>query len=178
MKCLRQPCFLINKPTPINDIWEVQLSYKLWNRLMSLAKSRTCTYSTITRFCAFRLAEPEQLRNFRLFTRVISDIKKDTASTPILHRHMLCLYGEDVKLLRLAAMRLNLTVSAFIRLALWLYLPRLETQNNTTRFISPEILFLLGTKRWMIIPLAALNNEGNPAIRQFGFASFPPWFWW
>ncbi|MFO1470726.1 MAG: hypothetical protein U1F27_06820 [Turneriella sp.] len=145
---------------------------------MSLAKSRTCTYSTITRFCAFRLAEPEQLRNFRLFTRVISDIKKDTASTPILHRHMLCLYGEDVKLLRLAAMRLNLTVSAFIRLALWLYLPRLETQNNTTRFISPEILFLLGTKRWMIIPLAALNNEGNPAIRQFGFASFPPWFWW
>ena len=178
MKCQRQPAFLSDKPTPINDIWEVHLSQRLWRQLACLSRNRACTYSTITRFCVFRLAEPEQLRNFRLFNRLVPKIRRETAQAPALHRHMLCLYGEDIKLLRLAAMRLNMTVSAFIRLALWLYLPRLAMEKNSSRFISPEMLFQLGTKRWMIIPYAALNHECKPAIRHFTFASFPPWFWW
>jgi len=91
---------------------------------------------------------------------------------------MICLYGEDVKLLRLAAMRLNLTVSAFIRLALWLYLPRLAMEKRSKRFVTREALFLLGTKRWMLIPYAALNHDHRPALRRFAFASFPPWYWW
>lgn len=178
MKCQRQPAFLSNRPTPITDVWEVQLSPRLWNHLAILARTRACTYSTISRFCIFRLAEPEQLRDFRLFQRVIPEIRQDTALNKKVHRHMLCLYGEDVKLLRLAAMRLNLTVSAFIRLALWLYLPRLAMEKHSSRFVSEEKLFLFGTKRWMLVPYAALNLERNPALRRFAFASFPPWFWW
>lgn len=178
MKCQRQPAFLSDKPTPITDVWEVRLSPRLWTRLADLAQKRSRTFSTITRFCIFRLAEPEQLREFRLFQRVIPEIRQDTQQARQLHRHMVCLYGEDVKLLRLAAMQLNLTVSAFIRLALWLYLPRLAMEKHSSRFVSREKLFLLGTKRWMLIPYAALNLEGNPALRRFAFASFPPWFWW
>jgi hypothetical protein len=178
MKCQRQPAFLKTKPTLINDVWEVQLSARLWRRLVHLAVTRGCTYSTISRFCLFRLAEPEQLRNTTLFRRLIPEIRQDAAASKDQHRHMVCLYGEDVVLLRLAAMRLNMTVSAFIRLALWLYLPRLAMENHSKRFISPLMLFQLGTKRWMSIPYAALNHEHNPALRRFAFASFPPWFWW
>ncbi|AFM14764.1 hypothetical protein Turpa_4131 [Turneriella parva DSM 21527] len=178
MKCQRQPDFLKNKPTPINDIWEVHLSPRIWRRLVHLATARGCTYSTISRFCVFRLAEPERLRNTALFRRLMPQIRGDMAVSKSRHRHMICLYGEDVVLLRLAAMRLNMTVSAFIRLALWLYLPRLAMENRSKRFIGPLILFQLGTKRWMSVPYAALNHEHNPALRRFAFASFPPWFWW
>ena len=178
MRCLRQPAFLYNKPTPICDIWEVRLSSRLWQHLRKIASIRRCTYSTITRFCIFQLAEFEQLRCTALFTRINSEIRKDSVIACQFHRHMVCLYGDDVKLLRLAAMQLNMTVSAFIRLALWRYLPRLAQENRSHRNLTGEQLFRLGTKRWMIISYSGLNHERSPAMRQFAFASFPAWFWW
>jgi hypothetical protein len=39
-----------------------------------------------------------------------------------IHRHLMCLYGDDEKLIRVAAMDLGITMSAFIRLALEFYL--------------------------------------------------------
>lgn len=178
MKCQRQPAFLRNKPTPITDVWEIHLSPTLWLRVTELARHRGCTYSTITRFCVFRLAEPERLRDVPLFARLKGQISRDAKHAPVRHRHMLCLYGEDVKLIRLAALELNLTVSAFIRLALWLFLPRLDLHTPDRRFISRIQLFHLGTKRWLSIACAGLNHERNPAIRRFAFSSFPPWLWW
>lgn len=178
MKCLRQPAFLSNKPTPISDVWEVHLSPRIWQYLRQLSHRRRCTYSTITRFCIFQLAEFEQLRRRPLFIQANSEIRRDSAHAAEFHRHMVCLYGEDVLLLRLAAIQLNMTVSAFIRLALWLYLPRLAMENLSHSKVTSEQLFNLGTKRWMVISRSAVNHEHCPAIRRFAFATFPPWFWW
>ena len=178
MRCHRQPVFLQNKPTPITDLWEVRISSTFWTKIRNLAKQRKTTFSTISRYCIFRLIEPERLRKFRLFSTANSRINDEMHSTVHQHRHLICFYGEDIKLVRLAAMQLNMTVSALIRIALWLYLPRLEMDTNHSPSISPEQLFLLGTKRWMLIPYAALNIQASPTIRRFAFASFPPWFWW
>lgn len=178
MKCQRQPTFLKDKPTPICDLWEVQLTPKMWRFIQQLARKRRTTYSSISRFCLFRLAEPQTLRLFPLLRKIAAENKKTVSCSPQLHRHIICLYGEDVKLLKLAAMQLNLTVSAFIRLALWLYLPRLLSQPNSKYHIRTEVFLALSIKRWMSVQIGSLNILRNPVIRRFTFASFPPWFWW
>ena len=88
------------------------------------------------------------------------------------------LYGEDVLLLRMAALRLGLTVSAFLRLALHIYLPKLAAKSHDKEHISTAELFWRGIKRWKQIALTAVNHGSFPAIRQFTFSSFMPWEWW
>ena len=63
------------------------------------------------------------------------------------HRHQLCLYGADEKRLRLAALEIQVSVSALIRLALKLYLPRLIrsfTRVNINKLLrSRAVKFVL-----------------------------------
>ncbi|MDH4199833.1 MAG: hypothetical protein OEV66_05555, partial [Spirochaetia bacterium] len=53
-------------------------------------------------------------------------VKAREKSAQQYHRHIMCLYGDDEKLIRLAAMRLGITVSHLIRMALYWFLPKLE----------------------------------------------------
>lgn len=148
----------------------------LWQRLRLAAKQRRTTYSNITRYCIFRLAEKQNLRWNPLFLNAMKSIRM--AGKQEMHRHMVCLYGEDVRLLRIAAMTLGITVSAFVRMALWLYLPRVAMEIRSKRSVSEAELFILGTKRWLSIPMQALNQFGIPHLRQQLFSSFLPWHWW
>lgn len=176
MTCRKQPAFLVEKPTKINDVWEVGLQPELWRRLCVTAALRRTTYSSITRYCVFRLAEKQNLRWHPLFSDALKSSKVHKGQE--LHRHMVCLYGEDVRSLRLAAMTLGITVSAFVRMALWLYLPRVAMEIRSRRTVSAAELFFLGTKRWLSIPMQALNRFGIPHLRQQLFSSFLPWQWW
>lgn len=178
MRCHTQHPHLRNKPVQVHDLWEVLISSKLWAKIQDLAKKRKCSYTTITRYCAFRLAEKETLRWNRSFQKAHEIAETEQSTTTDVHRHMVCLYGEDVLMLRLAALRLALTVSAFLRLALQLFLPRFDADTDNRRCISALELFWRGIKRWKQIPLAALNHSGMPAIRRFAFSSFMPWEWW
>ncbi|AFM11927.1 hypothetical protein [Turneriella parva] len=178
MKCSKQPAFLTNKPAKISNLWEVHLSQKLWQSLASLAKLRRCSYSTITRYCVFRLAEQQNLRCLALYTNVLNQIRDDMRQTPTKHRHVVCLYGEDEVLIRMAAMRLGITVSAFIRLALWLYLPRIAMEKHSLRSVSDYALFWRGIKRWAQIRCSAMNTLGIPTLRTYTFSNFKPQEWW
>ena len=176
MICKKQPAFLMGKPTPISDVWEVQLQPDLWRRLKMAAAERKTTYSNVTRYCVFRLAEKQNLRWNPLLQKALESTR--LISRTEIHRHMLCLYGEDVKLLRFAAWTLGISVSAFVRLCLWLYLPRIAMETHSKRRVTAAELFLLGTKRWLCIPMQALNHFGIPHLRQQLFSSFLPWQWW
>lgn len=178
MRCHTQHPHLRNKPVQVHDLWEVLISSKLWTKIQDLAKKRRCSYTTITRYCAFRLAEKESLRWHHSLKKTHGIAEAERSATPQPHRHMVCLYGEDVILLRMAALRLGVTVSAFLRLALHFYLPRFYTDTGDRKRISALELFWCGIKRWKHIPLAALNHSGIPAIRRFAFSSFMPWEWW
>ena len=176
MICRKQPAFLAGRPTLISDVWEVQLQPDLWHRLRMATKQRRTTYSNVTRYCIFRLAEKQNLRWNPLFSNAVKSTK--VAGRKEMHRHIVCLYGEDVRLLRLAAMTLGITVSAFVRMALWLYLPRVAMEIRSKRSVSAIELFRLGTKRWIQIPMQALNHHGIPHLRQQLFSNFLPWHWW
>jgi hypothetical protein len=177
MKCTRQPKFLIGKPTPITALWEVRMPITLWQRVCAIAGVRETTFSAITRFCAFALAERNCLR-WRKTLKELREVDKKEYSEGKHHRHIVCLYGEDVRLLQLAAMQLGISVSALIRIALRLYLRRLATEIHSRRYVTEACMFWRGIKRWIAIPLTALNDLTLPVLRSFTFQSFPPELRW
>lgn len=178
MKCTKQPAFLEGKPTPITDVWEVRLSPLVWGKICITAKKHRLTFSSVTRFCVFELAERGSLRKHRKFSELLKQEMLERVSTKLRnareHRHMVCFYGEDIALVRMAALRLGVTVSAFIRLALCLYLRYFAMDFHSTRRVTAEMIFWKGIKRWIKIPLTAINEFSLPAVRSFLFLSFPP----
>ena len=178
MRCRTRNPFLRNKPVQVADLWEVLITKNLWSTITAVAKARKCSMSTITRYCAFRLAEKETLAWKKTVKNAHLKARSEQSANPHRHRHIVCLYGEDVILLRLAALRLRLTVSAFLRLALQLYLPRLHAPASISKMVSAMELFWRGIKRWKCVPLGAINHEGVPTFRRFAFSSFMPWEWW
>ena len=178
MKCRRQPAYLLSKSTPITDVWEVRLSENYWAILANSARKRRCSLSNITRYCIFRLAERQNLSWRKFLLKAAIQVKADTPSGKEGHRHLVCFYGEDIKLVRLAAMTLGISVSAFVRLALFLFLPRLALEIHSRKSVSPKELFYLGIKRWQHVHHAALNYFHIPHLRRFAFSNFFPWQWW
>jgi hypothetical protein len=177
MKCLRQPAFLNDKPTPITEIWEVRLPLSLWQKIQRIATVRRKTFSTITRFCVFQLAERAALRWHKQMVELHQQDSREIRESEI-HRHMVCLYGEDAKLLRLAALELGISVSAFIRLALRIYLRYLAMDLRSGRAVSDALLFWKAIKRWFKIPTSATNHLSLPARRSYFYQSFPPEYRW
>ena len=178
MKCRKQPLFLLGKATQIEDLWEVHLDASLWNTLKSIARSRNVTFSTVARFCVFALVERKNLQMNHRMQGLCERNRINQRNAQDIHRHLVCLYGEDVVMLRLAALKLRITVSALIRLALALYLPKLAMEKQSAWYVDSEQLFLLGTKRWLRVEHTELHTHGLPVINQFTFSMFLPWQWW
>jgi hypothetical protein len=124
------------------------------------------------------MIEAENLTMRRLIKKCLEQTKNETRSSDALHRHIICFYGEDLVSVKLAAMRLNVTVSALVRISLSLFLPRLAAEIHSRHYVGEEIFFAYSIKRWMNIVPSALNLERVPILRGFAFASFPPWYWW
>jgi len=173
MKCTRQPEFLAHKPTKITEVWEVRMPRSLWRRVCATAMRRGTSFSLISRFCAFALAERNQVRGRRALSE-LHEIDRNDYAAGDHHRHLVCLYGEDARLLRLAAIQLGISVAALFRIALKLYLRRLDMDIHSQRYVSDACLFWRGIKRWIAIPLTATNNLTLPTQRSFTFQSFPP----
>ena len=149
-----------------------------WQKLTLIAKQRKVSYSTVARYCVFRLIEQKELKMNEAWLDLHAQNRASLAEENAIHRHLVCLYGEDVVMLRLAAIRLRISVSALIRLALVLYLPTLAMENHSSRTVNSEELFYLGIKRWLRIEQTELHMHGLPVIHQFTFSMFLPWHWW
>ncbi len=178
MKCKKQPDFLANKPVQISDIWEVRLPTRIWNNIRQQAAARKSTLTAITRYCLFRMIEAENLKMRPYLRKCLEQTRAEASASTSLHRHMICFYGDDLVLVKLAAMRLHVTVSALVRIALFIFLPRLAAEIHSRHCVTEENFRLYSIKRWMRIVPSALNLKRVPMLRGFAFASFPPWFWW
>lgn len=77
-----------------------------------------------------------------------------------MHRHMMCLYGDDEKIIRLAAMELGLTISAFVRLAIELYLQTLAMVKHNPYAVSHDDLTWEGVRFTESIQIFAVNGGG------------------
>ncbi len=179
MKCQKQPKFLSGKPDKIAELWEVRLPESLWKRLVCIARSNCITYSTVTRYCAFRLAERSTLRQNRCL-KMMKQADLQTYKTEKSHRHMVCLYGQDADLLRLAAMRLGVSVSCLIRLSLRLFLRHFDMESHSHRKPNHAVLFWYGIKRAFELITRVETCLKTFCSTIYYVQSFPPerrWNW-
>lgn len=170
MKCLRQLPFY---RLPIANIWEVKLEKEVWERVCKVAKERQCTFSWVTRYCVFRLARKKNLIMRPAMENHSCKIKKIYQGQKKLHRHMLCLYGDDEMLIRLAALRLGVTVSHLIRISLYWFLPKIESRQVTW----PQI-FYHGTKICRFIDTTRTNMLQMPFYETLFYGKWPQEKWW
>jgi hypothetical protein len=172
MKCRKQKRYINQE---IASLWEVNVEEKLWRRIVEAAnvKGGRCTFSWITRYCVFRLMRKKNLR-MRQAMKIHSErIKTRQKSAEKHHRHILCLYGDDEKLLRLAAMQLGITVSQFIRLALVWFLPKIE--NSIVKW---EHIFYHGTKICRYFDFTRTNRYKIPFYDKIFYEKWSPLEWW
>ena len=169
MKCVRQPKFLLGGPVQIANLLEVHLAAQQWRTIVHLARARRWTFSMMTRFCVLRLANRCQIdwtarlqaahRNAKLR---ISIAKAEGA----VHRHMLCLYGDDEKLIRVAAMDLGITLSAFVRLALELYLHLLAMEKHGRWYVTDAHLVENAIRLVQHMTILASKAAPFPALHE------------
>lgn len=172
MKCHKQPRFLEDKPVKIANLLEVRLAPRHWNRIKIAAWQRRRTYSTITRYCVLKLARKTTLRWTPQLREATGAVREGISIARDMHRHVMCLYGEDEKLIRLAAMDLGLTMSAFIRLAIELYLQRLAMENPNYRFVTSAELTSEGIRFTEIVQIFAVNGGPWPFLRNLSCIRF------
>jgi hypothetical protein len=139
MKCVRQPKFLLGKTVQIANLIEVHLAVEQWRTIVKLAGKRGWTFSMMTRFCVLRLATKTRIEWTARLREAHEEAKLRISIARAeggVHRHMLCLYGDDEKIIRVAAMDLGITMSAFIRLALELYLHLLAMEKHSKWYVT------------------------------------------
>ncbi|MBV6494438.1 MAG: hypothetical protein LDLANPLL_02471 [Turneriella sp.] len=178
MKCRKQPKFLEKRPVKIASIIEVHLTVRQWGHILKLARARKKTFSTITRYCVLRLSRKINLRWTSVLLETYKNVKEEIQLAEKEHRHVVCLYGEDEMLIRLAAMQLRITMSAFIRLALELFLKRLAMEKHSYRLISDENL------KWQAIRFTekytpyVQNLFSRPHSHRFKWLTFAVHTYW
>jgi hypothetical protein len=136
---MRQPKFLLGKTVQIANLLEVHLAAEQWRGIVRLARSRGWTFSMMTRFCVLRLAAKTRIE----WTGRLREAHKQAQlrisiarAEGAVHRHLMCLYGNDEKLIRVAAMDLGITLSAFVRLAVELYLHLLAMEKHSKWYVT------------------------------------------
>jgi hypothetical protein len=178
MQCRKQPKFLEKRPVQITQVLEIRLAPVHWNRIIAAARQRRRTFSTLTRYCVLRLARKCSLRWTPRLQQAAQEVKEGVQAASSLHRHMMCLYGDDEKLIRLAAMDLGITMTAFARLAIELYLRAVAMENRSHRMVSDLTLTWEGIRFTETIQIFAENGGGWPFLRNLSCLRFELESYW
>jgi len=178
MRCRKQPRFLEDKPVQISHLLEVRLAPLHWNRIKLCAWRRRRTYSTITRYCVLKLARKCGLRWTPKMQAATESVREGLNIAEDMHRHMMCLYGEDEKLIRLAAIDLGMTMTAFIRLAIELYLPALAMEKRSRCPITDADLTWEGIRFTESVQIFAINGGPWPIARDLSCHRFDTDSYW
>jgi len=169
MKCKKQPKYF---KLPIVNLWEVHLDRELWNRVVLVAHWHRCSFSWITRYCVFRLVRKKNLymrKAMEIHSKNVRLLQKNTLK----HRHLMCLYGDDEKLLRMAAMELGITVSHMIRIALHWFLKKIE--QSITKW---EHIYYHGTKICSHLIRHRTNILKMPDNDRLKYIKWNEMHWW
>ncbi|HRP70679.1 MAG TPA: hypothetical protein PLY93_14225 [Turneriella sp.] len=169
---------MAKRSVKITNIIEVHLPQQQWERIITLAVARKKTFSTMTRYCVLRLVRKVNLRWTPVLIKAHGKAKREMQMGDSVHRHVMCLYGEDEMLIRLAVMRLSITMSAFIRLALELFLPRLAMEKHGYSFITDEQLKWQAIRFVEKFTLTTQNIDSRPYTHRFNWLAFALSTYW
>lgn len=178
MQCRAQPRLLARKSLLISDLLEIRLAPLQWNRIKIAACQRRRTYSTITRYCVLRLATKCSLRWTARLQKTTVAVRAGLAAAQETHRHMMCLYGDDVKIIRVAAMELGLTITAFVRLAIELFLLTPAMEKHSPWVVSNQKLTWEGIRLTDSVQIFAVNGGDRPFYRHLTCIPFAIESYW
>ena len=110
-------------------VLEIRLCRDSWAKIKKVAQKRKTTYSRVVRYALFRLIRRKGLRKYlgldggtsealKKYLTLNARAKERRPDFRLKHRHILCLYGEDEILVRLAAVELRCSMTHLVRLAL------------------------------------------------------------
>ncbi|MES0490786.1 MAG: hypothetical protein ABUK01_12395 [Leptospirales bacterium] len=178
-----------NKPyyklrVPIPNILEIRLNQDTWERISQIAVIKGKSYSWVVRYCLFRFIKRNNMKsnpvNFNSEKQREKYTMMETRARhhlveKNLHRHKLCLYGDDELYVRMIAGFLHRTMSHLVRLALEWYLSELERMSTGKPGRFHRLAFYwLGIK---LYGLAVLPNV-SPEYKQIQFIRFSDDEYW
>jgi len=112
----------------IDSILEINLSIETWEKVKTIAEITHSSYSWVVRYALFRLIKKKNFMKFILNKQIIEKFEKVNAEAQRkgrcknMHRHKLCLYGEDELFIRITAAQMNFSMTHLVRLSLEWYL--------------------------------------------------------
>jgi len=172
----RNKTYLKKETFCIDSILEIRLNAETWKRITRIAKIKKKSYSWVVRYAVFRLinrknpvkyiqgwTSVDRHRKFKELNEIIKNGAKRDESTSKMHRHKLCLYGDDELFIRLSAAMLHCTMTHLVRLAMEWNLSELErrTFGKSGRFHRSSF-FWLGIKLFQAVELHSLNTSERP----------------
>jgi len=168
----RNKTYLKKETECIESILEIRLNEKTWNEITKVAKVKKKSYSWIVRYTVFRLINRKdpvkyiqgwdsnirQIKFFKLNEKIKKDNLAISETCSEMHRHKLCLYGEDELLIRLCAAMLNCSMTHLVRLALEWYLSELgRVMPGKPGQFHQSAFYWLGIKLFKAVDLHSFN---------------------
>jgi len=170
-----------------DHILEIRLPLEVWEKVVRIAamKKRSCSW--VVRYCVFRLIKRKDPVRY-ITNYVLERGKRDKwvkfqtlqrraeqqKSRGNLHRHKLCLYGEDEFFIRMTAGLMRCTMSHLVRLAMEWNLDELErlSDGRSSRFHS-RAFYWLGIKLYGGVELpTCLPEERTFLLSRFREAEY------
>ncbi|MES0489707.1 MAG: hypothetical protein ABUK01_06940 [Leptospirales bacterium] len=119
-------------------ILEIRLKPEIWERIVGIAEMKKRSYSWVVRYCLFRFIKRKDPRKHIgyctfLFKKgkfeKVHELAKQYPGLDDLHRHKLCLYGEDELFIRITAALMCCTMTHLVRMALEWNIDELEKET-------------------------------------------------
>ena len=167
-----------NWPTrePIANVLEIRLNSETWEKVTKVADSMETTYSWVVRYALFRF-----IRRGRPLSEPLAQTGESQGSgrrLRQLHRHRLCLYGDDELFVRIFAGRVGVTMTRLVRMALARYLDSLVRKIFMWEYIGSRKFsarfFWLGVKSFAGVEIPTTL----PPNRHFDFKRYPEKDYW
>lgn len=172
MRVNKKPFGYIQAKATITGEVEVRLPQQLYASLMQAVLNLETTMSWVTRYCVFKLIRSSTFSEVTQYDLTVAEDKEEVANEENFHRHVLCLYGRDEELIKMAASELGWTKSRLVRVALRLYLSELSNDH------SADNLKKYGTKIVKKIEIRMTNNGFWPESSVFMYKLFEGSDWW
>ena len=182
-----------NKPffkllVPIDCILEIYLPPKTWEKIVRIATVKNRSYSWVVRYCVFRLIKHGDPSRYVMDNAIelgsknksqkfilLNKRAKQQVGIDKMHRHKLCLYGNDEFFIRIFAGLMHCTMTHLVRLALEWNLDDLEqlSKKKSSRF-HRLAFYWLGIKLYSGVDLPTISSP-HKHIRLIHFHDGDYW---
>ena len=169
MICRKQPPYPLKEN--IASVIEVLFNFETWNQIKIIRKRSSSTFSWVVRFCIFGLLD--ELQNHKIDREQRDESQSLAGNRKTGHRLQLCLYGDDEKQIKLAALELRISIADLIRIAIMKYLPVLQKMTAKSRKQTKKYLVEHATKKVKLLNESKIFEKKQLKSKQFDFFYYP-----